>query len=111
MRHPLRVRSMPGTGKAPARAPLHALLPTKEQGRHLASVGGGGWGTSFQETLYLQLPWGLQAHLAAPAGAGCMVSQLSPCLVAQQGLGRGCHSQPLPRGMGCSRGYRSPGVL
>lgn len=31
--------------------PPHALLPNKEQGRHLASVGCEGWGTSFQEIL------------------------------------------------------------
>lgn len=96
MRHPLRVRSMPGTGKAPARGPLHALPPSREQGRHLASVRGGGWGTSFQETLYPQLPWGLQAHLAAPPVQGAWPPHCHPAWWPSRGWGGAVTLSPFP---------------
>lgn len=43
------------------------------------------------------------------AQCGRIASPLSLCLVAQKGLGRGCHAQHLFRGGRCRTGHRSPG--
>lgn len=90
-----------------------AARSAAEQGaRTSLGLGGGGddGGHPSRKAPIPRLPW---AHKPTPLGAGPLASPLSPCLVAQQGSGRGCHPPPppLPRGAACFGGHRSPGML